>query len=266
VKSIRAFCVWGSLAGLCGVACGDGEGSAGDTTETGGREAIASSGGALPASGGANGGMAPSSGGRATGGVVSTFGGFESTGGRSATGGAAPSATGGESSGECESSPPPEGLVYDGDLLIASAEELQEAREYSEITGSLTIALEEVELPRLVRVGGDVSSAAMRMIRLPALTDVGGSIYYYLDPGLEILDLRSLVSVGDRFYLHRNRELRELQIDALAEVGGTFDISANLELADCFLDVVTTRFPVLHTTAPECTCSRRCGFVTASCE
>ncbi|MDQ2643135.1 MAG: hypothetical protein M3020_04925 [Myxococcota bacterium] len=177
-----------------------------------------------------------------------------------------PVETGGAGSGECPQ-PVSESRVFDGDLEIANAEDLEEARKYTEITGALQISVEELELPALVRLGGDLSSFGTTSVRLPALTEVGGSVYYYLDEAIEILDLRNLRSVGDQFWVHRNLALRELQIDALAEVGADLQISANLKLPDCFLDVVDTRLPVLHTMAPEgCTCTRSCGVVSVACE
>ena len=248
--------------GWCGAACGDTDDGVSEKTETGGRPSLA------PAGGSATGGKA-TTGGAAT----TTFGGFESSGGRAAsggstattTGGSMAAETGGTSSGECEPLPAPEGAVHDGDLEIASAEDVEGAQGYSEITGTLTVSVPELELPMLARLGGDLTSAGTTTIRLPRLSGVGGRIYYYLDHDIEVLDLRRLETVAGWFYLHRNLGLRELQIDALSEVGGTFEISANLDLPDCFLDVVDTRFSVLHTAAPECTCTRSCGVVRALC-
>lgn len=248
----------GLFLGFCGAACGDGEAEVAEKTETGGRS---NTGGTAPDTGGSApvGGVA--TGGSASGGVVAaTFGGFE------ASGGSIPVETGGAGSGECPQ-PVSESRVFDGDLEVASAADLEEARKYTEITGALQISVAELELPTLVRLGGDLSSFGTTSVRLPALTEVGGSVYYYLDEAIEVVDLRSLRSVGDQFWVHRNLILHELQIDALAEVGTDFQISANLKLPDCFLDVVDTRLPVLHTMAPEgCTCARSCGVVSVACE
>jgi hypothetical protein len=214
--------------------------------------------------------------------VPATFGGFESTGGRSASGGSRPTAsggseptasggsspntTGGASSGECEPLPTPQGPIYEGDFVIANTDDVEEARKYSEFTGSLTIGVPELELPMLARIGGDLSSSGTAAIRLPVLTEVGGRIYYYLNAAIEVLDLRSLRRVGGQFYVHRNLGLVELQIDALVESGSGSHISANLNLPDCYLDVVDASVEVLHTTAPEgCVCTRSCGVVSAEC-
>lgn len=273
-------CVVGVLLGFCGAACGDGEADVAEKAETGGRSTT--TGGTAPDTGGSApvGGVA--TGGSASGGVVTaTFGGFEASGGRSAEGGSTPAPTGGRAasggsmpvepggagSGECEPLPVPESLVFDGDLQVANAEDVEQARKYTEITGALQISVAELELPSLARLGGDLSSFGTTSVRLPALIEVGGSVYYYLDEAIEVLDLRSLQSVADQFWVHRNLMLHELQIDALAEVGTDFQISANLQLPDCFLDVVDTRLPVLHTMAPEgCTCARSCGVVSVACE
>ncbi len=281
MKSIAAVGVVGVLSGFCGVACGDGEADVTEKVGAGGRASSSNTGGAPDTGGSAPlGGVA--AGGSASGGVVTaTFGGFEAGAGRSAEGGSTPAPsggraanggsrsaeTGGAGSGECEPMPVPESLVFDGDFEVANAEDIEEARKYTEITGALQISVAELELPMLARIGGDLSSSGTTSVRLPALTEVGGSIYYYLDEAIEVLDLRNLRSVGDQFWVHRNLALRELQIDALVEVGTDFQVSANLKLPDCFLEVVDTRLPVLHTMAPEgCTCTRSCGAVSVACE
>jgi hypothetical protein len=272
----------GSSVMVCG-ACGDSEGGVSEATDTGGRASSANTGGTGSDTGGSGPAGGTEAGGTATGGAVpATFGGFESTGGRSASGGSRPTAsggsnqiasggsppnaTGGASPGECESLPAPEAPVYEGDFEIANADDAEEAGKYSEFTGNLTIRVPELELPTLARIGGDLSSFGTTAIRLPALTEVGGRVYYYLDAAIEVLDLRSLRRVGGEFYVHRNLGLVELQIDALVESGSGSHISANLNLPDCYLDVVDASVEVLHTSAPEdCVCTRGCGVVTAEC-
>jgi hypothetical protein len=283
VRAILSVFAVGSFVTVC-VACGDSEAGVSEKTETGGRASSPNTGGGNSDAGGTAPAGGTATGGKATGGTVpATFGGFESTGGRSASGGSRPTAsggsgpaasggsspnpTGGASSAECEPLPTPEATVYEGDFEIANAGDAEEAGKYSEFTGNLTIGVRELELPMLARIGGDLSSVGTTAIRLPALTQVGGRVYYYLDAAIEVLDLRSLQGVGGEFYLHRNLSLVELQVDALVEAGGGSQISANLNLPDCFLDVVDMHLDVLHTVAPEgCTCTRSCGVVTAECE
>jgi hypothetical protein len=280
LRAILGVFAVGSFVAVC-AACGDSEGGVSEATDTGGRAPSANTGGGGSETGGAALTGGTEAGGKATGGTVpATFGGFESTGGRSASGGSRPTASGGSdptggsspnpaggaSSGGCEPLPAPEGPIYDGDFMIANADDAEEARKYSEFTGSLTIGVPELELPMLARIGGDLSSSGTAAIRLPVLTEVGGMVYYYLDAAIDVLDLRSLRSVGGQFYLHRNLGLVELQIDALVEFGGGSHISANLNLPDCYLDVVDAGLEVLHTSAPEgCVCTRSCGVVTAVC-
>jgi hypothetical protein len=274
VRAIQGVFAVGSFVTLS-IACGDSESDVSQRTDTGGRASSANTGGTGSETGGAGPEGGTDAGGKATAGTVpETFGGFESTGGRSASGGSnqtagggsSPNATGGASSGECEPLPTPEALVYEGDFEIANADDAEEAGEYSEFTGNLTIRVPELELPTLARIGGELSSFGATAIRLPALTEVGGRVYYYLDAAIEVLDLRSLRRVGGQFYLHRNLGLVELQIDALVESGSGSHISANLNLPDCYLDVVDARVEVLHTTAPEdCVCTRSCGVVIAEC-
>jgi hypothetical protein len=266
LRAILGVFAVASCVTVC-VACGDSEGGVSEKAETGGRASSQNTGGGNSDAGGTAPAGGSATGGKATGGAVpATFGGFESTGGRSASGGSTSTATGGASS-ECEPLPTPEAPVYEGDFEIANAGDADEAGKYSEITGNLTIRVPELELPTLARIGGDLSSVGTTAIRLPALTQVGGRVYYYLDAAIEILDLRSLQRVGGEFYLHRNLSLVELQVDALVEAGSGSNISANLNLPDCFLDVVDMHLEVLHTVAPEgCTCTRSCGVVTAECD
>lgn len=197
-------------------------------------------------------------------------GGSPRTGGTGTEGGASnteePGEGGAGGTASCELAASTKGPAYEGDLVVNTTDALEAAQQYSSITGDLFVsALEDVELPRLTHVGGDVGSLVTKHLRLPSLREVGGSVYYYLDHDLVTLDVRRLERVGGRFYVHRNSSLRELQVDNLREAGKEVEISANPELPDCFLDVVATRFGFVHTTSPECTCTRACGFVEADC-
>lgn len=168
--------------------------------------------------------------------------------------------------GDCEPAAMSEGMVYDGSLVIATPEELEQAKQYSVINRGLSVRVPEAELPLLTKVGGDLSSSTTAHLRLPNLREVGGSLYYYLDANIVTLDLRSLRKVGGEVYLHRNLALRELQLDSLVTIGTSCHISANLALADCYLDVIAGHCDVLHTQAPECTCTRTCGAADAQCQ
>ena len=54
------------------------------------------------------------------------------------------------------------------------------------------------------------------------------------------------------------------EIEVPNDVAGVV-INGNLELPDCFLDVLDQRFGLVLTTAPDCTCTRRCGLIEADC-
>lgn len=255
------------LGGARGDETSGGASEGGDGND-GGRFAAGAGGGAGALGGDPSDETGGVSGGEAAGGIASTQGGASTGGGASTEGGAS---TAGRDSGgaggeeACDGDASPEGLVYEGDLTIASAEDLEAAKRYSSVAGDLIVNAAEVELPLLTRVGGDVGSSGTVHLRLPNLREVGGEIYYYLDGDIVTLDFRSLERVGGQVYIHRNLALRELQLDSLREAEGC-QISANTELPDCFLDVVSTRFSILRTTAPECTCTRSCGVVTAHCD
>jgi hypothetical protein len=253
---------------MLSVGCGESERRSNAPAEpaAGGRAASGGLAGSITGGSGASAGVGSSSGGSPAsagktgsdsgGGAVGT-GGVSNSAGHEASGGAAD---------ECEQGPVPEGVVYDGDLSILTLAALEQARQYSVVSGSLSVDLPEIELPLLTKVGGDFSSPSSVSVRLPNLREVGGSIYYYLNHDLVTLDLRRLHKVGGQVFIHRNLSLRELQIDSLLEVGEGCNISANLSLPDCYLDVVDSHCEVLHTTAPECSCARKCAVVDAQCQ
>jgi len=155
-----------------------------------------------------------------------------------------------------------------GDLSLGSADTI--VVPYTRVTGNLVISGgTRVELPYLEEVGGDISMEGSSVVELylPALREVGGKVWVYVNWSLRELDLRSLARVAGRVFIHRNIELRVLQIDSLTDVGEMVEINGNLALPECFLDRVNERFSYLLTTPPPCKgCTRSCGVVTAQCE
>jgi hypothetical protein len=257
---------------LCFSACGDSGERDGEGTGSGG----SATGGSATATGGsatATGGSATATGGSATatggsGGRATTTGGAPN--GEAAGAGGQLGSDGGAS--DCNAPAPAQGLVLDGDARITTAADVEALREFSEITGSLELVTSEpldVGLPQLRHVGGDLraDSTQLRRFSAPGLESLDGALWFYLNHEMVELDLRNLTQVETRVFIHRNLTLRVLQLEALVSVDGMegVEISGNLALPDCFLDLLDERFSLLRTTAPECSCTRSCGLIEATC-
>jgi hypothetical protein len=277
---------------LCFSACGDGDEGKGNAVSTGGSTtggSATTTGGSATATGGsATGGSRAGS--TATGGSPASesagAGGQLETNAGASTAGAggtddAPSSAGGVGGtigvaggggGDCLALGPADGLVLDGDAVIASQADVEFLREFSGITGNLELAVTleplDVALPQLRHVGGDLRAESTRLRRFaaPRLEGIDGELWFYLNYELVAVDLRNLTQVETRVFIHRNRELSVLQLDALVSVGDIgVEVNANLALPDCFLDIIGERFTFVRTTAPECRCTRSCGLIEAVC-
>jgi hypothetical protein len=216
---------------------------------------------------GAGGGDAGTGGSSGGAGKPSATGG-SSTGGANATGGVSGSSAG--AGDDCEEAPQPiDGSSFEGDLSLATPADVEAAREYSSISGSLYVtALTELDLPNLTHVGGDVyiEKSALVSLSLSNLVTIEGALWLYLNYELVSADFRTLERAGARVFIHRNIKLASLQIQALAEVGTAdfSDVSGNSALPDCFV-TGTALESVLSSSSLDCTCSVVCGLVEASC-
>ena len=207
--------------------------------------------------GGVDGGVA-GSGGVGAGGAGGSVTGGGGSGGSLATGGCAPPAA------------PPGESIFTGDLSISSAADATAAQAYTEVTGTLYVWNGAVDLPRLHKVGGDLSAASSQIVsfRAPNLTTIGGQLYFYLNFSLLELDLRSLVSVGKRAWVYRNIVLVSLRLDAFTTAGELVSIQDNLKLLPCVVDDIEAHSPLgdYHGFAnPACHCETICGHAQQIC-
>ncbi len=231
---------------------------------------------------GATGGSAASGG--TTAGTGAT-GGAGAAGGTSATGGTAatgsdcvpmePPAGGGGAPGCAPYPAPVAGGVLEGDLYIATAADAEAARGYSEITGNLLVDPRYcgvLELPNLVRVGGDVNASGsssstevtwpnLTVLRLANLESIGGEIMVYLTMALVETDFRSLESVGVRVYYERDLALRRIGLDSLTDVSQVL-IEAVPVAARCEIEAICSQVPA----APAASCAITGGMNTCTCE
>jgi len=175
------------------------------------------------------------------------------------------------------------GVVHEGDLVIAGADDLDAAGNISEVTGDVHVLPSYagvVDLPNLrkvggsVRVSGEISTDAESVIwpeltelRLPNLTSIGGELYVYLTDALVETDFRSLERVGAQVYFMRNLALRRVGFDSLVEA--SVQIQAAPVLAACEIDQVCAQVGGVSCGAeysdPDCTCQVICGRVESSC-
>ena len=196
-------------------------------------------------------------GGGGSGGGPGGSGGVTGVAGAVATGGCAPPAATG-------------GSVFTGDLSIGSATEATAAQAYTEVTGALYVWAGTVDLPRLRKVGGDLSSPGSQIVafRAPNLTTIGGELYFYLNMSLLELDLRSLQSVGKRAWVYRNIELQSLRLDAFTTAGEDVSIQDNVKLLPCVTDDIEAHGPPgAYDGFPNaaCHCETICGHAQQLC-
>jgi hypothetical protein len=244
---------------------GGSSGGAGKPSATGGSATGGAN--ATGGSGGATGGTSATGGSGAASGA-SANGGASASGGANASGGASGSSAG--AGDDCEEvQQPVTGSSFEGDLSLATPADVEVARAYSSISGSLYVtALTELDLPNLTHVGGDVyiEKSALVSLSLSNLVTIEGALWLYLNYELVSADFRTLERAGARVFIHRNIKLASLQIQALAEVGTAdfSDVSGNSALPDCFV-TGTALESVLSSSSLDCTCSVVCGLVEASC-
>jgi hypothetical protein len=254
--------------GLLLAACGE---SHGDIAHNGtGAASGRGSGGGDAGAGGSSGdaGRPGGIGGSSTGGANATGGANGSKGGASANAGASGSSAG--AGDDCEEEQQPvNGPSFEGDLALATPADVEAARDYSSISGSLYVStLTELDLPNLTHVGGDVyiDKSALVSLSLSNLVTIEGALWLYLNGELVSADFRKLERAGVRVFIHRNIKLASLQIRALVEFGTAdfSDVSDNSALADCFV-TGTPLESVLSSSSLDCTCNAVCGLVEASC-
>jgi hypothetical protein len=261
--SIAAFC---ALAIVLASACGD-------SASTGPANGAGTGGAAGSGGPAGNGGSAGSGGSAGVGG---------STGGDGAAGDSSSAGSGASASCPDEPPAPVAGDVLEGDLLIATPGDAESASSWSEITGTLRIASSYpgvLDLPNLVRVGGDVflegnavagmdesTWAQITELRLPNLASIGGQLYVYLTAKLVETDFRSLESVGYRVYYMRNLALRRIGLDSLSNAAASTSIQASPEAASCEIEAICGGAGCGEEYSDaDCTCEVRCGRLEPHC-
>lgn len=159
--------------------------------------------------------------------------------------------------------------VHEGDFEIYNQASLERAIEFTEITGNLNISV-SAELPNLLKIGGDlhIDSSPAEYLLLPNLTEIGDTLWVYLNLELLDLDLRNLERVEQRIFIHRNANLTALNLDSL-EFSGVDEMSLTdqLVLPSCLLQPLRDQFGDIHASTgnTNCTCQLECGRLVASC-
>jgi hypothetical protein len=182
----------------------------------------------------------------------------------------------------CAAIPAPvPGGVHEGDLVIASAADIETARALSEVVGNVIIDSHycgAVDLPNIVTVGGSVTLSGdavagnllsnITALRMPNLTSIGDELFVYLTDSLVETDFRSLQTVGYRVYYMRNLGLRRIGLDALGQ--SSVSIAATPLAASCEIDAVCTQAGVptcgsISGAQTNCTCETLCGRLEPVC-
>jgi len=191
----------------------------------------------------------------------------------------------GEDTGTCEDElSTPTGTVFEGDVVLATADDVQLAAGYREITGSLYVATSfagPLVLPNLRHVGGDVWVEAtiddelidsnITELRLPALETIGSSLWIYLNASLQSLDLRRLERIGSRFWVYRNLTLWDIRLDALTSFGEDAQVQGNPQVPGCFADALIEQLQGFDTgsivgdTESPCACQDVCDRIAIVC-
>jgi hypothetical protein len=221
-----------------------------------------------------------------TGGTSGAMGGSIAAGGSAGTGSEcvpmeAPAGGGGAPA--CPAKPVAvSGAVHEGDVFIATRDDAEAARAFSEVTGDLVVLPSycgALELPNLVTVGGSVNVSGgvtdaqevlypdVTALRLPNLASIGDELYLYLTYSLVETDFRSLESVGYRVYYMRNLALRRIGLDSLTQA--SVSIMASPLVAQCEIDAICNQVGSTScgTTTSEvtCTCETRCERLEPVC-
>lgn len=177
------------------------------------------------------------------------------------------------------------GPVYEGDVFVLTAADMEAIEEYAEITGSLIVGTSFVgafDLPNLRRVGGDVYvegvitnagnlvDSQVTQIRLPALVSIDGTLWIYLNTSLETLDLRRVEQIGNRFWVYRNVALWDLRLDALRSFGGDAQVQGNPRIPRCYTEMLAAQLPgetgaIVGGTETDCSCEETCDRVVVVC-
>ncbi|HHO52465.1 MAG TPA: hypothetical protein ENK18_16745 [Deltaproteobacteria bacterium] len=129
-------------------------------------------------------------------------------------------------SGIVERSPLRSLPLLDGDLIVASPDDLDRLDGIYGIGGDLIVtqtALTELVLPELIEIGGDVQiweNPVLHTLRLPGLERIGGDLNLYDDPVLVRPGLGSLEQIGGALRIHRMPGLADLGgLGALRHIG-----------------------------------------------
>lgn len=114
----------------------------------------------------------------------------------------------------------------DGDQIVAGPEDLARLDGICGIGGDLIVvdtALEELRLPELIEVRGDVriwENPALTELRLPALERIGGDLNLFDNPGMGRLHLAQLAQIDRALRIHRMPGLVDLRgLGGLRSVG-----------------------------------------------
>ena len=138
------------------------------------------------------------------------------------------------------------GGIYEGDVVIASQDDLDRYDGYSEITGSLKFTqsdtLESFNWSTLVTVQGDLwvwDNTKLTSFSLGSLTAVGGGVLIRENDLLTSFNLNQLTSVGGNLGVAHNPVLPECRAQALmssvgeANIGGGIDLTNNQGAGGC---------------------------------
>lgn len=119
--------------------------------------------------------------------------------------------------------------VFVGDLVLHDRADLAPARAWVAVDGDLVVEgtdLEELELPALAHVGGDLrlwENDVLEWVDLPALEVVDGDLSLYDDPVLDtVAGLGAVHTVGGTLALQRLDALEAVQLPSLVHAGSLY--------------------------------------------
>ena len=138
------------------------------------------------------------------------------------------------------------GGIYEGDVVIASQEDLERYDNYSEVTGSVKFTqsdtLESFNWSALVTVQGDLwvwDNTKLTSFSLGSLTAVGGGVLIRENDLLTSFNLNQLTQVGGNLGVAHNPVLPECRAEGLmtsvgeSNIGGSVDLTNNQGSGGC---------------------------------
>jgi hypothetical protein len=153
----------------------------------------------------------------------------------------------------------PAGNVFTGDFIVSDADSIARLADYHEITGSLTVRenrLEVLSLPALVTVGGRIEidgNTSLTRIELPALRSAS-SIRINGHEALEELDLSGLQTLSDPdAYDENGAPINSLTSESLGALTVTFSTLTSIDLPKLTQGglVVANCWELMHINAPQ---------------